>query len=177
LYYSGPYNNLIHLGVIADPVVGTNIVCGVNVLATMLAFAFMGVSGRRILLIFSGTAQLLSTVVIVLALLGYIENWVTLIAVNAFVFFFELGVGPIPWLIVAEYFETEYVAIAMSAACVVNWTCNFCVGLLFPVMNQDLGPYSFAPFGIILLILILMTLTVLPESKGRTPAEIMASMR
>ena len=28
-------------------------------------------------------------------------NTVALIAVNAYVFFFELGLGPIPWLIVA----------------------------------------------------------------------------
>ena len=33
----------------------------------------------------------------------------------------EIGLGPIPWLIVAEMFDAKYVATAMSMACIVNW--------------------------------------------------------
>jgi hypothetical protein len=47
--------------------------------------------------------------------------------VMAFVFFFEIGLGPIPWLIVAEMFDNKYVATAMSVSSQVNWACNFLV--------------------------------------------------
>ena len=39
-----------------------------------------------------------------------------LLAVMGFVFFFEIGLGPIPWLIVAEMFDQKYVATAMSVS-------------------------------------------------------------
>jgi hypothetical protein len=50
-----------------------------------------------------------------------------------------IGLGPIPWLIVAEMFDAKYVATAMSMACIVNWACNFLVGLCFPFIQQALG--------------------------------------
>ena len=71
-------------------------------------------------------------------------------------------VGPIPWLIVAEMFDSKYVSTAMSVTCQLNWTCNFFVGLFFPYMNDSLGPYSFGPFAIVLLLTFLYAWIYLP---------------
>ena len=79
--------------------------------------------------------MIVSTAFIILAMLGYVWNIVALLAVMAFVSFFEIGLGPIPWLIVAEMFDAKYVATAMSMACITNWACNFFVGLSFPFIK------------------------------------------
>lgn len=43
-------------------------------------------------------------------------------------------------------------------------------------MNQYLGPYSFAPFGCILLATFVFAATVLPETQGRSPEELAQEM-
>ena len=66
----------------------------------------------------------------------------------------------------------RYVATAMSVACQVNWASNFVVGIGWPHMQQIMGPYSFATFGTLLLATFLFTLFYLPETAGRTVAEV-----
>lgn len=51
--------------------------------------------------------MLASTVVVTLSLLGLLPNVVAVFGVMAFVTFFEIGLGPIPWLIVAEMFDAK----------------------------------------------------------------------
>ena len=50
--------------------------------------------------------MLISTVVTI-TLLGCIPNIVAVFGVMTFVFFFEIGLGPIPWLIVGEMFDAK----------------------------------------------------------------------
>jgi hypothetical protein len=69
-------------------------------------------------------------------------------------------------------FDAKYVATAMSLSCIVNWACNFLVGLCFPFMNLYMGPYSFAPFALVLIIVLFYTVIMLPETHGRTVEEI-----
>jgi hypothetical protein len=73
-------------------------------------------------------------------------------------------------------FEGKYVAVAMSVSSQLNWFCNFIIGLIFPYMNEYLGPYSFAPFGCVLLGTFLFAATILPETQGTTPQELAAEM-
>lgn len=51
--------------------------------------------------------MLVSTVVVTLSLLGMLPNVVAVFGVMTFVIFFEIGLGPIPWLIVAEMFDAK----------------------------------------------------------------------
>ena len=43
-------------------------------------------------------------------------------------------------------------------------------------MNEYLGPYSFAPFGCILLACFVFAATILPETQGSTPEELAHEM-
>lgn len=128
--------------------------------------------GRKTLLLWSSGGMFFSCVAIVLALLGYFDNIMALVAVNVYVSFFEIGLGPIPWLIVAEMFEAKYVAVAMSMCSQLNWACNFIIGLTFPTINEVLGPYSFGPFAAVLLVTFFFTWFYLPETQNTTPAEL-----
>jgi SP family facilitated glucose transporter-like MFS transporter 3 len=166
------YSNSFFTGVIDNPLVGTTLVGAVNVVAAMGAVAVMQSTGRRSLILWSAGGMFACTIVIVLALLGYFDQFVALAAVILYVVFFEVGLGPIPWLIVAECFSAGSVASAMSACSLVNWACNFLVGLAFPYMQKYLGPYSFGPFAVFLLFTFVYTLMFLPETRGKTPEEL-----
>jgi len=170
------YSTSFFQGVIDDPLVGTNLVAFVNVVATYVALRLMDSTGRRTLLLWSAGGMLVSTSLILAALTGYVQQVYALVAVMAFVSFFEIGLGPVPWLIVAEMFDAKYVATAMSLACVVNWACNFLVGLLFPFMQEWLGPWSFGPFAAVLAVTYALTLAYLPETRGLSVDEIMGEV-
>lgn len=171
-YYSG----LFFDGVIDDPLVGTTIIGFVNVVATYVALLLMDSCGRRTLIMWSSAGMFGSCILIVLSLLGYFNKMVALFAVGSYVSFFEIGLGPIPWLIVAEMFEGKYVTAAMSVSSQINWTCNFIVGVTFPYINEKLGPYSFVPFAIILLLTYVYAWVWLPETHGTTPEELQAEL-
>jgi SP family facilitated glucose transporter-like MFS transporter 3 len=170
------YSTSFFEGVIDSPQLGTTIVGAVNVLATYAALLLMDSCGRKSIILWSSGGMFLSCVVIVLSLLGYFNNMLALVAVNFYVIFFEIGLGPIPWLIVAEMFDGKYIAVAMSVCSQLNWACNFIVGLVFPSMNAYLGPYSFGPFALVLAFTFLFALFVLPETQGTTPDELVAEM-
>jgi MFS transporter, SP family, solute carrier family 2 (facilitated glucose transporter), member 3 len=170
------YSTSFFEGVIDNPLVGTTIVSAVNVVATYVALLLMDTCGRRSLILWSSGGMFLSCIVIVAALLGYFDKFLALVAVNVYVSFFEIGLGPIPWLIVAETFDAKYVAVAMSVCSQLNWVCDFIIGLIFPSMKVHLGSYSFLPFAVVLACTFMFALLVLPETQGTTPEELMAEM-
>lgn len=170
------YSTSFFEGVIDNPLVGTTIVGAVNVLATYVALLLMDTCGRRSLILWSSGGMFLSCLIIVASLLGYIDKMLALVAVVTYVSFFEIGLGPIPWLIVAEMFEGKYVAVAMSLSSQLNWFCNFLIGLIFPWMNEHLGPYSFGPFATVLALVFVFALTILPETQGKSPQDLVAEM-
>ena len=170
------YSTSFFEGVIDNPLIGTTLVGAVNVLATYAALLLMDSCGRRSLLLWSAAGMFLSCGVIVVSLKGYFSNMTALVAVNVYVIFFEIGLGPIPFLIVPEMFDAKYVATAMSASLQINWFCNFIVGLLFPYMNEYLQEYSFVPFAVVLFLAFMFTLIWLPETQGTTPEELQAQL-
>ena len=73
-------------------------------------------------------------------------------------------------------FDGKYVTTVMSISSQLNWTCNFFVGLLFPYINESLGPYSFGPFAVVLFLVFVYAWIWLPETAGTTPAELQAEL-
>ena len=102
VYY---YSTSFFEGVIDNPLVGTTIVGGVNVLATYAVLFLMDRCGRKTLILWSSGGMFVSCIVIVLSLLGFFNNMTALVAVNVYVIFFSFGLGPIPWLICSEMFD------------------------------------------------------------------------
>jgi MFS transporter, SP family, solute carrier family 2 (facilitated glucose transporter), member 3 len=84
------YSTSFFEGIIDNPLVGTTIVGAVNVLATWLVLLLMDRCGRRTLILWSSGGMFISCIVIVLSLLGFFGNITALVAVNAYVAFFEV---------------------------------------------------------------------------------------
>jgi SP family facilitated glucose transporter-like MFS transporter 3 len=144
----------------------------VNVVATMLASSLMDGQRRVTMLALSIGGMLVSAAVLTLALQGLLSNAWALVGVILYVFFFELGLGPIPWMIVPELFATAQVVPAQAMASQLNWCMNILVGLGFPVLNATLGAYAFLPFAAVLVAALVFVLAVLPETFGRTPEDV-----
>ena len=90
----------------------------------------------------------------------------------SYVGFFEIGLGPIPWLLVAEVFDSKYVATAQSLCCQVNWVCNFVIGAAFPTLNAFCGVYTFLPFMAVLVFFFGFVNVYMPETLHLTVEEI-----
>ena len=166
------YSTTFLQGVIDSPAVGTALVGFINVLATMFASALMDSHRRRSMLILSIVGMLAGALVLTLALNGSLGNAWALAGVGSYVFFFELGLGPIPWMIVPELFTADKVVQSQSAGSQINWTMNVVVGLGFPALNAALGAYAFVPFALVLVATLLFVLVALPETYGRTPEDV-----
>jgi SP family facilitated glucose transporter-like MFS transporter 3 len=173
------YANLFFKNVgLQDPLVGTCLVGTVNVISTGVALMLMDTAGRRPLLIYSAIGMIASLFILTLGLLKYLPfaSMVSVGGVMCFVWFFEIGMGPIPWLIVAEMFPAKPRATAMSIATMVNWICSFIVGLVFPTMQSRLNEFSFVPFMTCMIFALVFILKYVPETKGKTILEIQVEL-
>lgn len=75
-------------------------------------------------------------------------------ALLAYVVFYGIGLGPIPFFIGSELFDVGPRPAAMSLGSVFNWGGNFVVGMLFPSLQAAIGPYVFLIFTLFILILL-----------------------
>ena len=103
---------------------------------------------------------------------SYLLSSLSVIGVLAYVTCFEVGLGPIPWLMGAELYPAPARALGMSLAAVVNWTSNFVISLSFPHMSARLREWTFLPFSVALAVCVLFVWAVVPETRGKTLEEI-----
>ena len=142
-----------------------------NVLVVLLSTCLMDRLGRRLLLLSSMCGMILSIGLLSAALVrGYVP--LVVVGIVLFVGSFGLGLGPVVWLLPAELFPMSRRASATAAVTCVNWLANFAVGQSFPLIAGVLGPWSFVPFGAVLLLALIFAYQSVPETRGRTLEEI-----
>ena len=78
--------------------------------------------------------------------------WLCISAVLAYVLFYGIGLGPIPYFIGSELFDVGPRSAAMALGSVSNWGGNFIVGMMFPSFRKLLGSYTFLIFGACILL-------------------------
>ncbi|XP_012169380.1 solute carrier family 2, facilitated glucose transporter member 3 isoform X2 [Bombus terrestris] len=96
------------------------------------------------------------------------------IAVLAYVIFYGIGLGPIPYFIGSELFDVGPRPTAMALGSVFNWGGNFIVGMTFPTIESIMGPYTFLIFAVFLLLLGQIVRIYLPETRGKNTMDIAA---
>lgn len=94
----------------------------------------------------------------------------------AYVTFYGIGLGPIPFFIGSELFDVGPRPLAMALGSVFNWGGNFVVGMMFPSMQIAIGAYSFLIFTGCLFILSQIVRIYLPETRGRSTTEVAATV-
>ncbi|XP_022170787.1 solute carrier family 2, facilitated glucose transporter member 1-like isoform X3 [Myzus persicae] len=143
----------------------------INFIVTILSTTFIDNFGRKTLLLFSSTICVFMLTALmtsmILSSIGTIPgiSYLLILFVIGYVLFYGFGLGPIPFFIGSELTDVGPRPIIMSAMSVANWSGNFLVGLAFPFVNLVLKQYSFLPFIVFTVFLIIFTWKVVPETK------------
>ncbi|XP_007517959.2 solute carrier family 2, facilitated glucose transporter member 2 [Erinaceus europaeus] len=177
-YYS---TSIFQTAGISQPVYATIGVGAVNTLFTVLSVFLVEKAGRRSLFLIGMSGMFFCTIFmsVGLVLLNKFPwmSYVSMLAIFLFVSFFEIGPGPIPWFMVAEFFSQGPRPAALAIAAFCNWSCNFVVALCFPYIENFCGPYVFFLFAGVVLGFTLFTFFKVPETKGKSFEEIAAEFR
>ncbi|XP_053213492.1 glucose transporter type 1-like isoform X3 [Panonychus citri] len=148
----------------------------VMVIMTLVSIPLMDRAGRRTLQLWGLGGMFITSIFFTISLLvQFIYQgmaYACIVSALAFVIFFAMGPGSIPWLITAELFSQGPRSAAMSIAVLVNWSTNFVVGIGYLFMQNHLGDYTFLPFTAFLAIFWTFTYKKVPETKNRTFEEI-----
>ncbi|KAK8733783.1 hypothetical protein OTU49_006478 [Cherax quadricarinatus] len=160
------------------------IVGAVQVVATIVAGGLMDKAGRKLLLIISAAAMVISLVALDVFFYEKAQDeawavstlgWLPLTSLIIFISAFSIGYGPIPWVMMGELFSLNVREAASSLATMVNWTLSFIITLVFEPLQTAIGEFGtywlFAGFCTINLIFCVL---VVPETKGKTQQEITA---
>ncbi|XP_011497494.1 PREDICTED: solute carrier family 2, facilitated glucose transporter member 1-like isoform X2 [Ceratosolen solmsi marchali] len=133
---------------------------------------------RRRALLLTSIYTTIGCLIILCASIALIDlpfmKWICIIAVLAYVLFYGIGLGPIPYFIGSELFDVGPKSKAMSIGSVCNWGGNFIVGMTFTSMQKVLNSYSFLIFAACILFLALFCRKYLPETRDKTTSEIAA---
>ncbi|HEV7750520.1 MAG TPA: sugar porter family MFS transporter [Baekduia sp.] len=152
-----------------------------NVAATVVSIRLVDQRGRRPLLLSSAAGACLSLALLGLTFevsLGGAGSWLSLVFLMAYITAFAIGLGPIFWVLISEIFPPEARAAGAGVATAVNWFSGFVVGLAFaPVVDAiGQGP-TFWIFAAVCALAFAFVIRYVPETKGRSFAEIAADVQ
>lgn len=90
---------------------------------------------------------------------------------------FCMGYGPVPWMLLSELFAPEIKGVASGFAILCNWVCAFVVTFSFPILNDAFGSHvTFYILGCVMGVATLFVHFVVPETRGKTLAQIQEEM-
>lgn len=152
----------------------------VNVIMTIISVAIIEKTGRKKLLTWGFGMMVfwcvaLTVILKILFDMQEADSWISYLSIACVIGYivgFAIGPGPIPWLITAELFEQAARPPAVMVSCMLNWACNFCVGIGFPAVQEATEAYVFLIFMVICIAATVYLQIYLPETKGKTFKEI-----
>ena len=171
----------------AQTTVTTWAIGGVNVLATLIAIAFIDRLGRRKLLLAGLVGMGISLVVVGIAF-GFIvppaagaaaaagptgAGIVTLLALVGFIVCFAFSMGPVVWTVINEVFPGHIRGRAVAVATAVNWGSAFVVSQSFLSLIGGIGnSLTFWLFALFCGVAWVWIYYRVPETKGQSLEQI-----
>ncbi|XP_076067617.1 trehalose transporter 1-like protein [Oratosquilla oratoria] len=184
--------NFYAVPILSETFVGMNpyraavVVAFVQICAGMASSALVDTIGRRPLLVFSN--MLMSAALAAFGGYVYLQglgreddlltrqqwsdsDWVPLFCVLVFEIAYSLGVSPISWLYIGELFPLKHRGVGALAASV-SYACAFVSVKTFVDLQKWLGLYgAFWLYASVAALALVFTLTLVPETKGRSLQE------
>ncbi|XP_059121068.1 LOW QUALITY PROTEIN: solute carrier family 2, facilitated glucose transporter member 2 [Peromyscus eremicus] len=177
-YYS---TSIFQTAGVSQPVYATIGVGAINMIFTAISVLLVEKAGRRSLFLAGMVGMFFCAIFMSVGLVQLDKfswmSYVSMAAIFLFVGFFEIGPGPIPWFMVAEFFSQGPRPTALALAAFSNWFCNFIIALCFQYIADFCGPYVFFLFAGVVLAFTLFTFFKVPETKGKSFEEIAAEFR
>ncbi|XP_067847617.1 solute carrier family 2, facilitated glucose transporter member 9 isoform X2 [Heptranchias perlo] len=152
---------------------------GIEIVASILSGLTIERLGRRSLLIsgFGFMSLFFGLLTISLNLQNRVfwMSYLSVVSILGVIASFCIGPGGIPFVLTGEMFDQSCRSSAFMIGGTVIWLSNFFVGLLFPLIQSNLGSFSFLLFAAICVLGAIYMYIVLPETKNKTFAEIYQS--
>ena len=96
-----------------------------------------------------------------------------LIAILAYIAFFEISLGPLTFVVISEIFPNRIRGRAMSITIFALWCAVFLVSQTFPILKDGIGVgNTFLIYMIMAIFAFVFVWMILPETKGKTLEEI-----
>jgi sugar porter (SP) family MFS transporter len=151
----------------------------VNVGMTIVAIWLIDRVGRRVLLL-TGTSGMvvgLTTIALVFLIGGdHLSTPGAVIAILALAIYtgsFAIGLGPVFWLLISEFYPLRIRGKAMSVATIANWSANFVVTISFlTLLNAISNAGTFFLFAFLSLVALWYFNRNIPETKNLSLQEI-----
>jgi sugar porter (SP) family MFS transporter len=163
---------------------GTVVVGAINVLLTVVAIKLLDRVGRRPLLLGGTLGMIIGLTVLAVSFIGqgdaisHSHAAFAIAALCLYVGSFAIGLGPVFWLLISEIYPLRVRGSAMSLAGVANWIFNFLVAISYLSILSAAGrPATFFGLAVITLLSFLFMRSRVPETKGRSLAEIEMDLR
>jgi len=140
-----------------------------NVVITVVAIALVDRLGRRFLLLLSTAGM-----TVALGLVGgdfyrHASGVEVFGAVVAYMVSFNIGLGPVMWLLISEIYPTKIRGKAMSLATLSVWGSNWVVAGTFLSLLHAAGPAgTFWLYACICVLAFIFCYAFVPETKGRS---------
>jgi sugar porter (SP) family MFS transporter len=156
----------------------------VNVLATLIALAWVDRFGRRPLLMAGLVGMTVGLVAIAAAFAFLDENptagggssvvgIVTLVAMVVYIASFAFSLGPVVWTMIAEIFPSQVRGKAVAVSAAVNWGAAFIVSATFLSLIDAIGEVAtFLLFAVLCVVAFVWIKAKVPETKGKSLEEI-----
>jgi sugar porter (SP) family MFS transporter len=157
---------------------------GVNVLATLIAIAYIDRIGRRFLLLAGLIGMGVSLAVVGVAFRFIADGGasqagpttagiVTVVALIVFITSFAFSLGPVTWTVINEVFPARVRGRGVALATAVNWGSAYLVSQFFLSLVEGIGSsLSFFLFAFFCVVGWLWVYRVVPETKQRSLEQI-----
>ena len=176
MYFAPTMMNKV--GLSTESSVYTSIIIGVaSVISCAIGMSIIDRIGRRRMLII-GLVGCASSLLVLAPVYGLSSNsstgaMMSLLLMTVFIVFQQAAVSVATWLLISEIVPTEARGLGMGLAGLALWVANWFVAQAFlPMVDAVGGAWSFFFFAITGAIALVFTIKAVPETSGKTLAEV-----
>ena len=176
MYFAPTMMNKV--GLSTESSVYTSIIIGIaSVISCAIGMSIIDRIGRRRMLII-GLVGCASSLLVLAPVYGLSSNsstgaMMSLLLMTVFIVFQQAAVSVATWLLISEIIPTEARGLGMGLAGLALWVANWFVAQAFlPMVDAVGGAWSFFFFAITGAIALVFTVKAVPETSGKTLAEV-----
>ena len=152
----------------------------INVIFTFVAMFTVDKFGRKPLIYIGCIGMIIGFLLLGVTLQQQNVGILSLLGILVFIASFSLSMGPVVWVLLSEMFPNKIRSVAMSIAVAAQWAANYVVSQSFPmVVGSDTnnnafwnGSLPYYIFILFILIIIIVTYKLVPETKGKSLEEL-----
>lgn len=95
--------------------------------------------------------------------------YLSLPAIAVYILGFELGPGPVYYVLVSELYPQQYRGSAMSVIAPFNWLSNIIITFCYPSLVDAMGvKWVFTIFCVLSVFVLVFIIVAVPETKGKS---------